>query len=452
MDRSTNGLRFDGPTSLPPGFDLQAQTPLDRATAIAALVQADDLLEQNEPEYALPLYYRATTTEARDVAAAGYYGLGNVLYRMDREAEARASWEQATSIGENAPVAYRAWRQVAAARVRDGDLKGAVEAYRRCERLAPQEDRAEIASRLGWLSKETGNSGAAQKYFARSRGDAMPPFMTYLIIAVTVVTSLMATSSPSLLERLEMAPLLVARGEYFRLLTVTLVHDPSNYLHLIFNMYALWYAGQLVERMYGSSRLLFFYLLCAASGSAASYAFGLPIMGTGVGASGAIFGLFGIVLVSTRLHHAILDARSRAIASQVGVLIVLNLFIGLSGIMRVDNFAHVGGLLGGLWLALILPPTHVQTLSSVWQRPQGASSPGGLAAIRIAGVLAMIVVVGAVVAYGTINAQESPVYKYYSVESGEIVAPAEAIEDSIHVAPVEARAIGRPDDGVALQG
>jgi membrane associated rhomboid family serine protease len=452
MDRSTNGLRFDGSAALPPGFDPRAQTPLDRATAIAALVQADDLLEQNEPEYALPLYSRATATEARDVAAAGYYGLGNVLYRMDREAEARAAWEQATSVGENAPVAYRAWRQVAAARVRDGDLRGAVEAYRRCERLAPREDRAEIASRLGWLSKETGNAGAAQKYFARSRGDVMPPFMTYLIIAVTVVTSLMATSNPSLLDRLELMPMMVARGEYFRILTVALVHDPSNYLHLIFNMYALWYAGQLVERMYGSARLLFFYVLCAAAGSAATYAFGMPIFAHGVGASGAIFGLFGIVLVATRLHHAVLDAQSRAIASQVGILIVLNLFIGLSGIMRVDNFAHVGGLLGGLWLALILPPTHVQTLSSVWQRPQGESSPGRLAAIRFAGVIAMIVVVGAVIAYGTINTQKSPIYKYYSADSGEVVSPAKAVEDAIHVAPVEARSIGRPDDGVALQG
>src|ERR1035437_3807502 len=192
MDRATNGLRSEASTNLPTGFDPTDQGPLDRATAVAALTQADDLLEQSEPDQALPLYSRATASSEREVAAAGYYGLGNVLYRLDREAEAREAWQRATSMGDNTPVAYRAWRQVAAALVREGNLPGALEAYRHCEKLAPNQDRAEIASRLGWLNKETGNTGAAQKYFARSRGDAMAPFMTYLIIAVTVVTSLSA--------------------------------------------------------------------------------------------------------------------------------------------------------------------------------------------------------------------------------------------------------------------
>ena len=75
-----------------------------------------------------------------------------------------------------------------------GDLRGAVDAYRQCEKRAPRQDRAEIASRLGWLNKESGNAGAANRYFARSRGDKLPPFMTYLIIAVTAVTSLSAMS------------------------------------------------------------------------------------------------------------------------------------------------------------------------------------------------------------------------------------------------------------------
>ena len=80
MDRATNGLRSEGPINLPPGFDPTDQSPLDRATAIAALTQADDLLEQREPDQALPLYSRVTASSDRDVAAAGFYGLGNVLY------------------------------------------------------------------------------------------------------------------------------------------------------------------------------------------------------------------------------------------------------------------------------------------------------------------------------------------------------------------------------------
>ena len=431
MDRATKGLRSEGPINLPPGFDPTDQSPLDRATAIAALTQADDLLEQSEPEAALPLYSRATASSERDVAAAGFYGLGNVLFRLDRETEARDAWQQAASLGDNTPVAYRAWRQVAAALVREGNLRGALEAYSHCEKLAPKEDRPEIASRLGWLNKETGNTGAAQKYFARSRGDALAPFMTYLIIAVTVVASLSAMSgaltpsgflrSGSLEAQLSLLPLAVAHGDYYRLLSVTLVHDPSSILHLLFNMYALWYAGQLVERMYGSWLLLVLYAVCGIAGGAASFAFGLSAGGWGVGASGAIFGLFGVVLVSTRFHHAILDARSRAIASQVGVLIVLNLVIGLTGILAVDNFAHVGGLLAGLWLGLVLPPGQVQTLGSAWQAPRGGRSRVQTASIRIGAVLALVAVISGVVAYGTSKWQQDPIYhRVY----GSVTAPA----------------------------
>jgi rhomboid protease GluP len=418
MDRATNGLRMDGAPGLPPGFDPAARTPIDRATAIAAISQADDLMEQSEPEYALPLYSRATGIADRDVSAAGFYGLGNALYRLDRETEAREAWERATSLGET-PAAYRAWRQVAAARVREGDVRGAIEAYRQCEKRAPREDRAEIASRLGWLNKETGNAGAANHYFARSRGDTLPSFMTYLIMAVTIVTSLGAMSGaitpqgfidPGSLEgQLALHPLLVAHGDFYRLLSVTLVHDPTDILHLLFNMYALWYAGQLVERMYGPWLMFALYAVCGVAASTASYAFGPG--GWSVGASGAIFGLFGVVLVATRLHHAILDAQSRAIAAQVGILIVLNLVIGFSGVLNVDNFAHVGGLLAGLWLALILPPSQVATLGSLWQRPGGGRSALGTLALRSAGVALLLAVVGIGIAMGTNRWQGSQDYQ-----------------------------------------
>ena len=424
---------MDGPMDLPPGFDPTSQTPLDRAAAIAAISQADDLMEQSEPETALALYSRATSAPDRDVSAAGFYGLGNALYRLDHEADARQAWERAASIGET-PVAYRAWRQVAAARVREGDLRGAVDAYRQCEKRAPREDRAEIASRLGWLNKETGNAGAANKYFARSRGDALPTFMTYLIIAVTVVTSLTAMNGaldaqnflvPGSLEwQLALIPLFVAHGEYYRLLSVTLVHDPTSLLHLLFNMYALWYAGKLVERMYGSFQMLVLYAICGIAGGAASFAFGMTAGSFGVGASGAIFGLFGVVLVATRFHHAILDAQSRAIAGQVGFLIVLNLVLGLSGFFNVDNFAHVGGLLAGLWLAFVVPPGKVQTLASAWQGRRGARSAFQGLALRAVGVAVLLAVLVGVIAYGTVKWQQDPLYRQ---TYGSAVVPAAPI-------------------------
>jgi len=409
MDRVTDGLNAEGHPGLPSGFDPAARGPLDRATAIAVLSKADDQMEQSEPEHALALYSRVIGTADRDVSAAGFFGVGNALYRLDREIEARAAWERATSLGET-PVAYRAWRQVAAARVREGDLRGAVDAYRECEKRAPREDRAEIASRLGWLSKETGDTAASRRYFSRSRGDSRPTFMTYVIIAVTSVVSLAAmTGDGSLENQLALLPLAVAHGDYYRLLSVALVHDPTDIFHLLFNMYALWFAGQLVERMYGPWMTLALYLISGVAAGAASFALGS--IGGSVGASGAIFGLFGVVLVATRFHHAILDAQSRAIAAQVGFLIVLNLVLGLTGILgNIDNFGHAGGLLAGLWLGLLIPPGQVQTLGSMWQTSRSGSSPARTIAVRAVGVGALVAVVFAVIAYGTIKWQADPYF------------------------------------------
>jgi membrane associated rhomboid family serine protease len=425
MDRASGGLDTSMTAGLPPGFDPTAQTPLDRATAVAAIAQADDLMERSEPEYALALYSRGTASSERDVVAAAFYGLGNALYRLDREVDARLAWERATSFGDT-PVAYRAWRQVAAALVREGNLRGAIDAYRQCEKRAPRQDRAEIASRLGWLNKEAGNVGAAGRYFARSRGDVLPPFMTYLIIAATAVASLSAFASQmepsglpvagSLMDQLELDKLAIAHGELYRLLSVTLVH--ANYLHLFFNMYALWYAGQITERMYGSPITAVFYVVCGIAGSVGTYVFGDAIWG--VGASGAIFGLFGVVFVATRFHHTVLDRQSRAIASQIGVLIVINLIIGFSGALNVDNFAHLGGLLAGMWLAFVFPPGQVPTLASLWQSPRGGASPVRTVALRFVGTAALVAVIGLGIAVGTNRWQASP---YYPLLYGQSTTP-----------------------------
>ena len=423
MDRASEGLRFEGSPTVPSGIDPSAAGPLDRPTAIALIRQADELMEASEPDGALALYGRTIGVPDRDVAAAGLFGLGNALYRLDRDSEALDAWERVTAMGET-PAAYRAWRQVAAARVRSKDLEGALDAYRQCERRAPESDRALIASRLGWLSKETGNTRAAGRYFARSRGDALAPFMTYLIIAVTAVTSWIAMegvhsiggfayAGGSLWYQLELNKILVAHGEVYRLLSVVLVHDPTNLLHLLFNMYALWYAGQLVERMYGARLMVFFYVLSGIAASVASYVVGDSI--EVVGASGAIFGLFGIVLVATRYHHAILDVQSRAVASQVGFLILLNLVLGFSGVFgNVDNSAHVGGLIAGVWLGLLMPPGQVPTLASLWHSAGGGKSRLEQLGLPVLGVLALIAVLVAGYFVGTSKWQADPLYHYYN--------------------------------------
>ena len=97
-----------------------------------------------------------------DVTAAALLGAGQSRYRMDDEAGAIATWEAILELPES-PSTYYAWREIAAARVRDGDLQGAIAAYREADRRAPLADKPEIANRLGWLAKETGNVRASRQ-------------------------------------------------------------------------------------------------------------------------------------------------------------------------------------------------------------------------------------------------------------------------------------------------
>ena len=119
-------------------------------------------------------------------------------------------------------------------------------------------------------------------------------------------------------------------------------------------MYALYLVGPIVEGLYGSARFLLFYLLTAAAASTLSY---VITPNDAVGASGAIFGLFGILFVAQRIHHPLMDRQARSIATQIGALIVINLVIGFGlagGGVGIDNFAHVGGLLAGAWIGLTI--------------------------------------------------------------------------------------------------
>jgi membrane associated rhomboid family serine protease len=356
--------------------DPRTSGPLDRDTALAFLSIGDRLLAAGDIAAAGGYYQRVIGFDDRAITAAAMFGVANVLYRLDRDDQALATWREVVKLGET-PSSYPAWRQIAAALVRSGDLSGAAAAYREADRRAPAEDKAEIASRLGWLAKETGDARGARRYFAQSRGaTGLPIPLTYLIIGLTVVVSLttLAPDGSAWLEALWLDSAGVANGEWWRLLTVTLVH--GGLLHLLLNMYALYLVGPIVEQIYGWKVFGLMYVLCAAAGSAASLFFGDPQVPS-VGASGAIFGLFGVVLAATRIHNPVLDRRSRALTGQIGMLIVINLFIGF-GVNgtggNIDNAAHIGGLLAGLWLGLILVPGNVQTLRDLWQVPAGGGA------------------------------------------------------------------------------
>jgi membrane associated rhomboid family serine protease len=371
------------------------QGPLNRDEARLLLDRGAELLAAGEFPAAFNHYWRVRGFEDPDVTAAALLGAGQALFRMDDEASAVRTWEAILELPET-PATYSAWREIAAARVREGDLQGAISAYREADRRAPPEDKAEIATRLGWLAKETGNVRASRRYFARGRG-AVLPIATYAILGITTVISLTALLSSEgrlIFETLALVKTLVAEGELWRIWTVTLVH--ADFLHLGFNMYALYLVGPLVEQIYGSPRMVVVYLVAATGGSVASFA--LSEGNVVVGASGAIFGLFGVLFAASRMHLPMLDRRGRALLSQVGFLIVINIIIGFS-IASVDNFAHMGGLAVGLLLGVAFVPSGVETLSSRWQagsdRPLTRRFIGSPAATALAwGVIVVGLAVG----------------------------------------------------------
>lgn len=162
-------------------------------------------------------------------------------------------------------------------------------------------------------------------------------------------------------------PPLTANGQPWRLLSCIFLH--WTLIHLMFNMWILNDMGRLVERIFGSVPYLFVYLFSGICGSLATVywsAYSRPIISAG--ASGAVFGLFGLMLGMLRRRGSgfpaeLLQAHRASCLS----FIVFNLLFGMT-MPNVDMAAHVGGLVGGFLCGLIarpiLPPNPIPPLSA----------------------------------------------------------------------------------------
>lgn len=156
--------------------------------------------------------------------------------------------------------------------------------------------------------------------------------------------------------------------EYWRLVTCIFLH--IGFLHILFNNYALWIVGQEIERLYGSARFVVLYLATGIVASIASYYFS-PTHPS-AGASGALFGLFGVLgTFAFRYRKEIPDTISREIKRRVLPLIMINLVFGFS-VAGIDNAAHLGGLVSGAALCLIVPykRPHESGTAIIWRALQ----------------------------------------------------------------------------------
>jgi rhomboid protease GluP len=155
--------------------------------------------------------------------------------------------------------------------------------------------------------------------------------------------------------------------QWWRFLTPMFLH--VNFLHLIVNMYSLWIVGPYVEKLYGSAKFVIFWVLTGIAGVVASYLTVRPELSVGpigrfifkstdvasAGASGALFGLVGVLFVfGIKFRHELPEGFRRAFGTGLLPMIMLNLFIGYMGRGFIDNAAHLGGLLSGALLALVI--------------------------------------------------------------------------------------------------
>jgi membrane associated rhomboid family serine protease len=185
----------------------------------------------------------------------------------------------------------------------------------------------------------------------RSAMAASAPAVVAVVVA-NVAVYLAQNLVPAITEQFASFPPAIAQGQWWRLVTPMFLHAPLqstfSLLHIGFNMFVLWSYGPQVEQQLGSLRFLACYLLAGFFASASSYAFG-PCNVLGLGASGAIFGVVGILLVF--LYNRRRSTFVRGFMQNLVFFIVINLLIGFR-LPGVDYVAHIGGLAAGIGLGL----------------------------------------------------------------------------------------------------
>jgi rhomboid protease GluP len=175
--------------------------------------------------------------------------------------------------------------------------------------------------------------------------------LTRLLVAINVIAYIweklsgaLATDN-ALLSHGALLGIDVMHGEWWRIVTSAFLHGSE--IHILFNMIALWQVGTFIEMIYGAPRMAFIYFF-AMLGSGLGVTYFTPDEVT-VGASGAIFGLFGALGVAGLR----MGERGRDIFKQTIGIVVINLIIGFT-LPNISNAGHIGGLVFGTFAGLLL--------------------------------------------------------------------------------------------------
>ena len=209
--------------------------------------------------------------------------------------------------------------------------------------------------------------GNSQGKFVRVPLPRSAPYVTYGIVGVTILVFVLQLLSIALhqgrysqgMDLLEIYGALVGskvrQGEIWRLLTPMLLHDNFSLFHILFNMYALFSLGQGLERYFGHGRFFLLYLLGGFAGNVLSFLISSQSYTYSIGASTAIFGLIGAEGVFFYQNRKLFGSEARRAIGNVIFVIVINLFI-IGSLPFIDNWGHIGGLIGGLMFTSFAGP------------------------------------------------------------------------------------------------
>jgi len=201
-----------------------------------------------------------------------------------------------------------------------------------------------------WLRQLASGNSISQEMNNRVEKRSVP-FLTYILLGINIVVFLLMTlAGGSTNQRVLIAfgakvNTLIQAGEIWRFLTSAFIH--IGFMHLAFNLYALWSLGPFVEERLGHWRFLIIYILSGLGGSIASFFFSSALS---AGASGAIFGLLGALLYYSLRRPSLWKS---GLGMNLVIVILINFGFGLTQ-TGIDNFAHLGGLLIGTITCVLL--------------------------------------------------------------------------------------------------
>lgn len=170
-------------------------------------------------------------------------------------------------------------------------------------------------------------------------------WINILVYVLMVIKAKSLDSSSVLIEFGAKNNSLIKEGQYYRLISAMFLH--ITLIHLVINNYSLYVLGDLIVSIYGVAKFTFIYLISGIMGNIFSYSFNPSIS---AGASGAIFGLLGSLVNFGKICPTKCDDNFK---KWVYLTIIINILYGLI-VGGVDNFAHIGGLIGGYVISRIV--------------------------------------------------------------------------------------------------